>query len=182
LAPALALVLALALDPEFEPDCPLELAALAESAPAGLLDWAPLEAELELELELELDPALELELELDLEADDGLEDDVELEDDELGVDEAGGAGGDGIDGGVGGLLAQPAASSATVDRISAPRINSGPLGTQVGASQEMVELTSQSGAGRVLDRRHERQRNDGADDHWIAADVRTDGAQRNATL
>jgi hypothetical protein len=38
LAPALALVLALALDPEFAPDCPVELAAPAASAPAGLLD------------------------------------------------------------------------------------------------------------------------------------------------
>jgi hypothetical protein len=130
---------------------------------AELLDCAPLEAE----LELELDPALELEfeldfeaLELDFEADDELEDD-----DELGVDAAGGVGGVGIDGGVGGLVAQPVTRKATERRISAPRMRSGSLGTEVGASQEMVQLSRQSDAGRVLDRGHERQRDNGAHDH-----------------
>ena len=128
--------------------------APAESAPAGLPDCAPLEAELELELDpaLELEFALELalEFELDFAPDDELEDD-----DELGVEAAGGVGGVGIDGGVGGLLAQPVTINAATEKISAPRMSSGSLGTQVGASQEMVQLTSQSGAGRVLDRGHE---------------------------
>ena len=128
--------------------------APAESAPAGLLDCAPLEAELELELDpaLELEFALELalEFELDFAPDDELEDD-----DELGVEAAGGVGGVGIDGGVGGLLAQPATINAATEKISAPRMRSGSLGIEVGARQEMVQLTSQSGAGRVLDRGHE---------------------------
>ena len=124
----------------------MELVAPAESAPAGLLDCAPLEAE----LELELDPALELDL---------------AADDELGVEAAGGVGGVGIDGGVGGLLAQPAAINAAAEKISAPRMRSGSLGTEVGASQKMVQLSRQSGAGRVLDWSHERQRDDGAHDH-----------------
>jgi len=126
--------------------------AAPELAPvlAELPDCEPVEAELELELGLEL----ALEFELDFEAGD-----------ELGVDEAGGVGGVGIDGGVGGLLAQPATINATVEKISARHMDSGTLGTQVGASQEVVQLTSQSGAGRVLDWGHERQRDDGAHDH-----------------
>ena len=132
--------------------------APAESAPAGLLDCAPLEAELELELDpaLELEFALELALEFELEFELDLAPDDELEDDdELGVEAAGGVGGVGIDGGVGGLLAQPATINAATEKISAPRMRSGSPGIEVGARQEMVQLTSQSGAGRVLDRGHE---------------------------
>lgn len=114
-------------------------------------------------MELALDPALELDceaLELDFEADDELEDD-----DELGVEAVGGVGGVGIDGGVGGLLAQPVTINAAAEKISTPRMSSGSLGIEVGARQEMVQFSSQPGAGRVLDRSHERQRDDGAHDH-----------------